>query len=73
MRERERAQLHKQGDGQKEKQQQPPHPAEQGAQSGARSQDPGIMTWAEGSHLTDRTTQGAPKKCKFWNLLDYTS
>ena len=28
-------------------------PSEQGAWYGAQSQDPGIMTWAEGRHLTD--------------------
>jgi len=32
-------------------------PAEQGARCGARSQHPGIMTWAEGRHLTIWATQ----------------
>ena len=32
-------------------------PAEQGARHGAQSQDPGIMTWAEGRCLTDWATQ----------------
>ena len=31
-------------------------PAEQGAQCGAWSQDPEIMTWAEGRCLTNRAT-----------------
>ena len=32
-------------------------PTEQGAQHGARSQDPEIMTWAEGRHLADGAAQ----------------
>ena len=32
-------------------------PAEQGARCGTRSQDAGIMTWAEGSRLTNWATQ----------------
>ena len=32
-------------------------PTEQGAQCGARSQDPGIMTWAKGRRLTHWITQ----------------
>ena len=34
-------------------------PAEQRAQCGTRSQDPGIMTWAEGSCLTNWATQAS--------------
>ena len=42
-------------------------PAEQGAYCGAPSQDPGIMTWAEGRHLTDWATQ-APLEGFSWSL-----
>ena len=34
-------------------------PAEQGAQCRTRSQDPGIMTWAEGRHLAYWATQAS--------------
>ena len=34
-------------------------PTEQGAQGGARTQAPGIMTWAESSQLTDWATQAS--------------
>ena len=40
------------GEGQKEKQ----TPAEQGAQCGAGSQDPEIVTWAKGRHLNNWVT-----------------
>ena len=40
-----------------EKEKQAPH--EQGARHGARSHNPGIMTWAEGRHFTDGATQAA--------------
>ena len=52
-REREREREHKQGEEQRERR----LPREQGAQSGAPSQNPGIMTWAEGRHLTQWATQ----------------
>ena len=44
-------------------------PPEQGAWSGAPSQDPGIMTWAEGRHLTDWATQ-EPQIFIFWKAPD---
>ena len=52
-REREREREHKQGEEEREKQ----APFEQGVQCGAQSQDPEIMTWSEGRHLTDWATQ----------------
>jgi len=49
-------------------------PAEQGAQCGTRSQDPGIMTWAKGSRLTNWATQ-APQNnttgCLRYHLNTY--
>ena len=42
-------------EGQKEREKQTP--AEQGAWCGAPTPDPEVMTWAEGRHLTDWTTQ----------------
>ena len=36
-------------------------PTEQGTQCRAQSQDPGIMTWAEGSCLTNWATHAPPK------------
>ena len=35
-------------------------PVDQVARYGAPSQDPEIMTWAEGRHLTDWATQALP-------------
>ena len=49
---------HEQGERQREK----PTPSEQGAWRGAPSQDPGIMTWAEGRCLTDWATQVPPEE-----------
>ena len=43
-------------------------PAEQGARCGTRSQDPGIMTWAEGSRLTNWATQ-ASRFSAFYHFL----
>ena len=45
-------------------------PTEQGARCGAQSQDPGIKTWAEGSHLTNGATQ-APHIFSFKKLFWY--
>ena len=41
-------------------------PAEQGAQCGARSQDPGIMTWAEGRRLMTEPPRHPKVLKKFW-------
>ena len=46
----EREKEHKQGEGQRKRE-------KQGAWSRTRSQDPGIMTWAEGRCLTQWATQ----------------
>ena len=43
-------------------------PTEQGAQCRTRSQDPMIMTWAEGRCLTDCATQAAPPQY-FFSLI----
>ena len=53
----ERELTYRQAEQEKEKQAQYQGPAEEGAQYGAWSQDPEIMTWAKGRCLTDWGTQ----------------
>ena len=43
--------------------------AEQGASHGAPSQDPGIMTWAKSSRLTEWANQAPPKKFCYQHFI----